>query len=64
MSSAVSLAPTGTDPALLDGSSLVIPPQAGAAAAHAAMAMAVQDGNCTPAEQILMDADIIPASPS
>lgn len=63
MSSGVSLAPTGTDPALLDGSFLVIPPQAGAAA-HTAMAMAVQDGNCTPAEQILMDVGIIPASPS
>ncbi|MFD7947551.1 DUF5994 family protein [Streptomyces sp. NPDC059744] len=43
---------------------LVIPPQASAAAARAAMAMAVQDGNCTPAEQILMGVGIIPASPS
>nr|WTB32232.1 DUF5994 family protein [Streptomyces sp. NBC_00830] len=43
---------------------LVIPPQADAAAARAAMAMAVQDGNCTPAEQILMGVGIIPASPS
>ncbi|MDX3772068.1 MULTISPECIES: DUF5994 family protein [unclassified Streptomyces] len=42
---------------------LVIPPQA-AAAARAAMAMAVQDGNCMPAEQILMGVGIIPASPS
>ncbi|MEE1773544.1 DUF5994 family protein [Streptomyces sp. JV185] len=43
---------------------LVIPPQADAAAARAAMAMAVQDGNCTPAEQTLMGVGIIPASPS
>ncbi|MFD5059562.1 MULTISPECIES: DUF5994 family protein [unclassified Streptomyces] len=43
---------------------LVIPPQAGAAAARAAMAVAVQDGNCTPAEQILMGVGIIPAPPS
>ncbi|WP_329450814.1 hypothetical protein OG894_12600 [Streptomyces sp. NBC_01724] len=44
--------------------SRTIPPQASAAAARAAMAMAVQDGNCTPAEQILMGVGIIPASPS
>ena len=43
---------------------LVIPPQAGAAAARAASAMAVQDGNCTPAEQILMGVGIIPTPPS
>ncbi|MEV0494648.1 DUF5994 family protein [Streptomyces atratus] len=41
---------------------LVIPPQATATAARAAMAMAVQDGNSTPAEQILMDAGIVPPS--
>ncbi|MET8327552.1 DUF5994 family protein [Streptomyces sp. NPDC005181] len=42
---------------------LVIPSQATAAAARAAMAMAVQDGNSASAEQILMDTGIVPASP-
>ncbi|MFB7218348.1 DUF5994 family protein [Streptomyces sp. NPDC002596] len=43
---------------------LVIPPQAGAAAARVAMAMAVQDGNSASAEQILMGTGIVPAPPS
>ncbi|WP_327245222.1 DUF5994 family protein [Streptomyces sp. NBC_01320] len=43
---------------------LVIPPQATAAAARAAMAMAVQDGNSASAEQILMGTGIVPAPPS
>ncbi|MFI1396021.1 DUF5994 family protein [Streptomyces sp. NPDC020681] len=40
---------------------LVIPPQADAVAARAAMTMAVEDGNCTSAEQILTDTGITPA---
>ncbi|NUK10338.1 hypothetical protein HRW18_20605 [Streptomyces lunaelactis] len=39
---------------------LVIPPEAPASAARAAMTMAVQDGNCTSAEQILTDTGIRP----
>jgi hypothetical protein len=40
---------------------LVIPPHADASAARAAMTMAVQDDNCTSAEQILTDTGITPA---
>ncbi|WP_406397753.1 DUF5994 family protein [Streptomyces sp. NBC_00879] len=40
---------------------LVIPLGADADAAHAAMTMAIQDGNCTSAEQILADTGILPA---
>ncbi|MEV6653860.1 DUF5994 family protein [Streptomyces sp. NPDC051219] len=40
---------------------LVVPPQADATAAHTAMTMAVQDGNCTSAEQILTDTGITSA---
>ncbi|WP_406421113.1 DUF5994 family protein [Streptomyces sp. NBC_00873] len=43
---------------------LVIPPQATEAAARAAMALAVQDGNSASAEQILMGTGIVPAPPS
>ncbi|WP_405999556.1 DUF5994 family protein [Streptomyces sp. NBC_00829] len=40
---------------------LVVPPQAEPSAARAAMTMAVQDSNCTSAQQILADTGITPA---